>query len=86
MKDTNFEKFANLGFEDFKDFASDDSLSSNEKIGFPDSYRSGYDAQILSDIYSKIGEIKSTDKILDIGPGCSDLTILNIENPIRAML
>jgi 2-polyprenyl-3-methyl-5-hydroxy-6-metoxy-1,4-benzoquinol methylase len=79
LKDPNYKKFIDIGFEDFKKFASDNKLSSNEKIGFPDSYRNGYDTNILEDIDSKIGKIKANDQILDIGPGCSDLACLYIE-------
>lgn len=79
MKDPNYKKFIDIGFNDFKKFASDNKMSLNEKIGFPDSYRKGYDSHILDDIDSKIGEIKQNDQILDIGPGCSDLASLYIK-------
>lgn len=75
MKNPKYKKFVDIGFDDFKKFAEDDNLSLNEKIGFPDDYRKGYEASILKDIDSKIGLINSHDEILDIGPGCSKLTL-----------
>lgn len=73
LKDSNYTKFIDIGFNDFKKFASDDNLSANEKVGFPDSYREGYDSHILEDIDSKIGVITHNEQVLDIGPGCSSL-------------
>jgi len=73
LKDSNYTKFIDIGFNDFKKFASDDNLSANEKVGFPDSYREGYDSHILEDIDSKIGVITPNEQVLDIGPGCSSL-------------
>lgn len=84
MKDTKYSKFVNIGFDDFKKFASDVNLSANEKIGFPDSYREGYDSHILEDIESKIGVIKSNEQVLDIGPGCSKLACDYIDKCIKA--
>ena len=69
----------NIGFEDFKLLANDDTLSKNEKIGFPDTYRDGYDQKIYQDIVSKIGLIQQNNTILDIGPGCSELTNIIIQ-------
>jgi cyclopropane fatty-acyl-phospholipid synthase-like methyltransferase len=67
-------RFANLGFEDFRKLAKDDSLSKYEKIGFPDSYRSGKEEFIFHDILAKLSNLNEEGKtVLDIGPGCSDL-------------
>jgi hypothetical protein len=68
------DRFANLGFEDFRRLAKDESLSRYERIGFPDSYRSGKEKLIFQDILGKLTQLdKKTKTVLDIGPGCSDL-------------
>lgn len=67
-------RFANLAFEDFKKLAKDESLSKYERIGFPDSYRSGKEEFIFQDILVKLSALNQKNKtVLDIGPGCSDL-------------
>ncbi len=68
------------GFEDFRQMAKDSSLSKYEKIGFPDSYRLGFETAIFDDIITKLpGLERSGAKILDIGAGCSDLPLMIIE-------
>ena len=67
-------RFANLGFEDFRRLAKDESLSKYERIGFPDNYRSGKEESIFRDIVAKLTLLDQEGKtVLDIGPGCSDL-------------
>jgi len=69
-----------LSFEEFQEMAKDDSLSLNEKIGAPNSYRNDTESIILEDISSKIKSLNGHNKqILDIGSGCSKLTQLLIE-------
>jgi cyclopropane fatty-acyl-phospholipid synthase-like methyltransferase len=71
-KDYSF--FENLNFDDFKKMALNQDLSSSEKIGFPDAYRTGYEEEIFLDIESKLPAlIKEKSVILDIGCGCSNL-------------
>ncbi len=54
--------------------ALDHTLSKNEKIGFPDSYREGFEELIFEDINKKLTNIELEKKtILDIGPGCGPL-------------
>lgn len=66
--------FDDIGFEDFRRMAQDESLSRYEKIGFPDSYRAGREEAILRDIAAKLMHLGKRDKVvLDIGPGCSEL-------------
>lgn len=66
--------FSNMGFEDFRRLAADKTLSKYERIGFPDSYRKGFESNIFSDIELKLTNLsKYSCNILDIGPGCSDL-------------
>lgn len=70
----------NLNFDGFAALARDDRLSKYEKIGFPDSYRAGYEQAIFSDICAKVHRIQGRDlRILDIGPGCSDVAAMMIE-------
>ena len=38
MAENKYKKFIDIGFDDFKKFAKDDSLTPNEKIGFPDNF------------------------------------------------
>lgn len=74
------QRFAELSFDDFRRMAQDDSLSSYEKIGFPNSYRQGHEQSIFADIVAKVPALASQNKlILDIGPGCSDLARLLVE-------
>lgn len=76
----NFNRFAKLSFNDFKGLARDETLSKYERIGFPDSYREGHEENIFSDIISKLTNLHDLSKIvLDVGPGCSDLPFLLIE-------
>jgi hypothetical protein len=66
--------FADLTYEDFRKLALDPSLSSYEKIGFPNSYRAGKEEAIFKDILGKVSALGGRHKtILDIGPGCSQL-------------
>jgi hypothetical protein len=72
--------FLGIGFEDFRRFALDSTLSDYEKIGFPDSYRRGFESLILADLRAKLPQLDQTgQQILDIGPGCSELPRLLIE-------
>lgn len=73
-------KFTNIGFEDFQKFATDPALSKYERIGFPDSYREGREEEIFADILLKLTRLGSENaRILDIGPGCSDLPLMLID-------
>jgi hypothetical protein len=80
MLDQDYQKFADLRFEDFKRMATDPSLSIYEKIGFPNTYREGKEGFIFADIVSKLDLLKSREKtVLDIGSGCSELPQMLIE-------
>jgi hypothetical protein len=73
-KQPNYSRFRNLRYDDFRRMAVDQTLSKYEKIGFPDSYRANYEADIFSDICSKLPALhKEKQHVLDVGPGCSDL-------------
>lgn len=79
-----YQRFAKLGFNDFRQMASDESLSRYEKVGFPDEYRKGIEHLIFNDIRRKIPSLDLEEKvILDIGPGCSDLAHYLITHSIE---
>ncbi len=74
MPKPSFDRFKNLTYASFREMAQDESLSSYEKIGFPDSYREGYGAAIFADICAKLPHLALRNQVVvDIGPGCSDL-------------
>ncbi|MDQ3039395.1 MAG: class I SAM-dependent methyltransferase [Pseudomonadota bacterium] len=74
-------RFANLGFEDFRRLASDPTLSPYEKIGFPDAYREGMEPLIFADILAKLPPLQGRNAVvLDIGPGCSEVPRLLIDH------
>lgn len=77
-------RFADLDFEGFRRLASDPTLSRYEKIGFPDSYREGLESEIYKDLLSKLPALSADGTtVLDIGPGCSDLPGMLIDNATR---
>jgi len=76
----NYSKFERLTFDSFKNLAKQKHLSRYEKIGFPDSYRKGYEKHIFRDICAKLTNLEKKEKtIVDIGPGCRDLPFKLIE-------
>jgi hypothetical protein len=83
-KKSDFERFKNLTFEDFKDLAKDDSLSQYQKIGFPDAYRENKENIIFNDIINKLNFQSANGNnegvLLDIGPGCSELPKMIIDH------
>lgn len=83
MKKTSgdhYSRFSNIGYEDFRAMAQDRTLSRYEKVGFPDTYRSGREKAIFDDICSKLPALgRKNSLILDIGSGCSDLPRLLME-------
>ena len=65
------------GFDEFRQRAADPSLSVYEKIGLPDDYRSGRNAEIVADFRAKLPALaKQGARVLDIGAGCTELPIL----------
>lgn len=66
--------FSQLSYEDFKRLAQDETLNRYEKIGFPNSYREGYEKAIVADIVRKASNLtRKTQLVVDIGPGVSDV-------------
>jgi 2-polyprenyl-3-methyl-5-hydroxy-6-metoxy-1,4-benzoquinol methylase len=81
VSEDKYARFANLGFDDFRRLAADDSLTVNEKIGFPESYRAGKEGAILADLIARLPALGQTTKtVLDIGPGCGDLARVFVEH------
>ena len=69
-----------LTFDDFKELAKDDSLTTYEKVGFPTSYREGKEEAIFQDITRKLPSLaQAGGLVLDIGPGCSGPAFLLID-------
>jgi hypothetical protein len=69
-----------LDYAGFAKLAGDERLSKYEKIGFPDSYRKGFEEKIFADICAKLPRLRDRElRVLDIGPGCSDLPRMLIE-------
>lgn len=78
-KKEDLQRFAQLGYEDFRRMAQDPALSPSEKIGFPDSYRAGFDPKILADLRRKLPQLDQRGRcVLDVGPGCGELAQLLI--------
>lgn len=73
-KRIDFNKFENLDYDKFRQYAKREDLSGYEKVGFPDEYRKGKEELIFQDILQKLPVLsKKNQVILDIGVGCSDL-------------
>jgi hypothetical protein len=64
-----------LDYEAFRRLSQNPHLSANERIGFPDAYRVGFDDHILADIGSKLPRLMASHQatVLDVGPGCASL-------------
>jgi len=76
----DYRRFADLTFDAFRALAAAEGLSRYERIGFPDSYRAGHEENIYRDVCSKLTSLGTRGaRVLDIGPGCSDLPHLLIE-------
>jgi 2-polyprenyl-3-methyl-5-hydroxy-6-metoxy-1,4-benzoquinol methylase len=74
---SDYAKFAKLNFEGFRQLAADQSLSRHEKVGFPDSYREGKEADIFRDVCAKLPRLQRPEQtVLEIGPGCSGLPVM----------
>jgi hypothetical protein len=69
-------RFSGLGFDDFRRMALDETLSCNERAGFPEQLRGGATDVILADIVAKLPAIAAPHSrlVVDIGPGCSELS------------
>jgi hypothetical protein len=73
----DYERFANLTFEGFRELATAAGLTRYQRIGFPDAYRDGYEAAIYRDVLGKLPNLSRRGQtVFDIGSGCSDLPFL----------
>jgi hypothetical protein len=69
-----------LSYEEFRQLAIDQNLSSHERVGFPNSYRDGREEAIFGDITDKLPLLRQSGQtVLDIGSGCSGLPRMLIE-------
>jgi hypothetical protein len=76
----DYERFKDLSYDSFRELARAEGLSCYQQIGFPDSYRRGYEHRIFEDIRTKLPALAADRQVvLDIGPGCSGLARLLIE-------
>jgi cyclopropane fatty-acyl-phospholipid synthase-like methyltransferase len=82
MNEQDLNRFKHLKFEDFKHLATDNTLTVNQKIGFPEQYRADKDQLIFDDIFNKLNFWNTTANqiVLDIGAGCSNLAHLIINH------
>ena len=80
-EENKIAKLSDLDFNKFKALANDESLSRYEKIGFFNHFREGREAQIWDDIHLKVSTLElDSARVLDIGPGCSDLPFMLLKN------
>lgn len=64
------KRFENLSYDTFRVMATDPSLSENEKIGFPEEFRAGFEESIFQDLMRKLRNLaRESAKVLDIGSG-----------------
>jgi dTDP-4-amino-4,6-dideoxygalactose transaminase/2-polyprenyl-3-methyl-5-hydroxy-6-metoxy-1,4-benzoquinol methylase len=62
------------GYDAFRGRAQDETLSRNQRAGFPDEYRASRSASILRDIGDKLPAFRARGtRLLDIGCGCGEL-------------
>ncbi|SDF44089.1 class I SAM-dependent methyltransferase [Sporomusa acidovorans] len=79
IKSELFERFKRITFDDFRNLAVDETLSENEKIGFPDGFRANGNL-ILNDIISKLPQLLEDNIVaMDIGCGCGELASTILE-------
>ncbi|MEK7359720.1 MAG: SAM-dependent methyltransferase [Planctomycetota bacterium] len=76
----DYKRFDGLTYNDYKKLAKNGNLSCYEKIGYPDSYREGYESHIFEDVKHKLTALRGKGKvIMDIGAGCSGLPKMLID-------
>ncbi|MBX7100009.1 MAG: class I SAM-dependent methyltransferase [Myxococcaceae bacterium] len=81
MAAEDLERFKNLTYEGFRALAKDPSLTANEKIGFPESYRGGKERAIFEDLLAKLPALSRPGAtVVDVGPGCAPLAFTLIEH------
>ena len=84
MAATIHDRFRDLTFDGFRELAAADGLTRYERIGFPDSYRDGYETAIFRDVCAKLTNLgRRGQTVFDIGCGCSDLPLLMADTCAR---
>lgn len=72
-----------FGFDDFRRMAADGSLSLHGKVGFPDSYREGYERAIHADIVRKVPALaREGSVVVEIGAGCAGLPRMRMDDAL----
>ena len=70
--DEEVRRFSRLEYEDFRRLAVDPTLGPNERIGFPDRYRAGFEDAIFDDVVGKLPRLHERGlRVLEIGPGAA---------------
>ena len=66
---------AQLDYQRFRELAHNPHLSPNNRIGFIEGQRLGYEVVIFADILAKLPALAASRGlvVVDIGPGCADL-------------
>lgn len=64
-----------LDYEGFRQLALNPHLNEHERIGFPASYRQGFEDAIFADIIAKLPSLAAGTglTVVDVGPGCAGL-------------
>lgn len=84
-KERPYQRFRDIGYEDFRALARAPGLSDHERIGFPDEYRAGKEQAIWDDLVAKLPALVRRGAIVvDIGCGCGVLARYTIEQIGRA--
>ena len=77
---SDYSRFEDLTFDDFRRMASEPGLTRHEKVGFPNEYREGREDAIFADILGKLPVLEQRARtIVEIGPGCSRLPVMLID-------
>jgi hypothetical protein len=77
---SDYGRFKDLTFDDFRRLASEPALTRHEKVGFPNEYRDGREDDIFGDILRKLPILEQRARtVLEIGPGCSRLPVMLME-------
>lgn len=64
-----------LNYDSFRNLARNKNLSQEERIGFPPSYRVGFEDVIFADMQLKLPRLSaSRARVVDIGCGCGGVT------------
>lgn len=70
-----------LDFEALRKLARNPNLDVHGRIGFPTSYREGFEPAIFADILRKLPRLREAEglTVVDVGPGCANLPKMIVE-------